>query len=85
VNGLSIFCSIAGSSAAPNFASHSRIPVIVSDVRLFTLLSGAAHPVAPDDPGFDRCDALDPTAFEVRFDDLARITERFTELIGIYQ
>jgi pimeloyl-ACP methyl ester carboxylesterase len=50
---------------------------------LFTRLADTFHLVAPDYPGFGQSDAPDPTAFDYTFDNLARIIERFTELMRI--
>ena len=50
---------------------------------LFTRLADAFHLVAPDYPGFGHSDVPDPTAFDYTFDNLARIIERFTELLRI--
>ena len=50
---------------------------------LLTRLGDAFHLVAPDYPGFGHSDAPDPTGFDYTFDNLARIIERFTELLRI--
>ncbi len=84
VDGLSIFYREAGSPDAPTllllhgFPSSSRMYE-----PLFTRLADAFHLVAPDYPGFGHSDAPDATAFDYTFDNLARIIDRFMELIGI--
>ncbi len=84
VNRHSIFYREAGSPDAPTllllhgFPSSSRMYE-----PLLTRLADAFHLVAPDYPGFGHSDAPDPTAFDYTFDNLARIIERFTELMRI--
>jgi pimeloyl-ACP methyl ester carboxylesterase len=46
-------------------------------------LADDLHLVAPDNPGFGHSDVPDPKAFDYTFDNLARIIERFTELLRI--
>jgi pimeloyl-ACP methyl ester carboxylesterase len=46
-------------------------------------LADAFHLVAPDYPGFGHSEAPDPTGFDYTFDNIARIIERFTELLRI--
>jgi predicted GNAT superfamily acetyltransferase len=50
---------------------------------LLTRLADAFHLVAPDYPGFGHSDAPAPAAFDYPFDNLARVIERFTELIHL--
>ena len=84
VDGLSIFYRETGSPDAPNllllhgFPSSSRMYE-----PLFTRLADAFHLVAPDYPGFGHSEAPDPTGFDYTFDNIARIIERFTELLRI--
>ena len=84
VNHLSIFYREDGSPDAPTllllhgFPSSSRMYE-----PLFTHLADAFHLVAPDYPGFGHSDAPDPMAFNYTFDNLARIVERFTELLRL--
>ena len=82
VDGLSIFYRETGSPDAPSlillhgFPSSSRMYE-----PLLTRLADAFHLVAPDYPGFGRSDAPDPTGFDYTFDNIARLIERFTELL----
>jgi pimeloyl-ACP methyl ester carboxylesterase len=84
VDGLSIFYREAGSPDAPDllllhgFPSSSRMYE-----PLFTPLADAFHLIAPDYPGFGHSDAPNPTKFDYTFDNIARIIERFTEILGI--
>lgn len=84
VDGPSVFHREAGSPNAPTllllhgFPSSSRMYE-----PLFTRLADAVHLVAPDYPGFGHSDAPAPTGFDYTFDNLARIIERFTELLRI--
>jgi pimeloyl-ACP methyl ester carboxylesterase len=84
VDGLSIFYRETGSPDAPDllllhgFPSSSRMYE-----PLFTRLTDAFHQVAPDNPGFGHSEAPDPTGFDYTFDNIARIIERFTELLRI--
>jgi pimeloyl-ACP methyl ester carboxylesterase len=84
VDGLSIFYREAGNPDAPTllllhgFPSSSRMYE-----PLFTHLAESVHVVAPDYPGFGHSDAPDPTGFDYTFDNLARIIERFAELLRI--
>ncbi len=84
VDGLSIFYREAGSPGAPNllllhgFPSSSRMYE-----PLFTRLADAFHLIAPDNPEFGHREAPDPREFDYTFDNIARIIERFTELLRI--
>lgn len=84
VDNISIFYREAGSPDAPTllllrgFPSSSRMYE-----PLFTRLSDAFHLVAPDFPGFGHSDAPDLKAFDYTFDNIARIIERFTELLHL--
>jgi pimeloyl-ACP methyl ester carboxylesterase len=50
---------------------------------LFDRLADTFHLVAPDYPGFGHSDAPEPAAFDYTFDNLTRVIDRFTELVGI--
>lgn len=84
VDGLSIFYREAGSPAAPTllllhgFPSSSRMYE-----PLFTRLAGAFHLVAPDYPGFGHSASPDAKSFAYTFDNVARVIERFTELMRL--
>ena len=49
---------------------------------LIPLLSSDFHIVAPDLPGFGQSDMPAPNKFSYTFDNIARVIERFTEVIG---
>jgi pimeloyl-ACP methyl ester carboxylesterase len=84
VNGVSIFFREAGDWDAPTvlllhgFPSSSRMYE-----PLFDRLADTFHLVAPDYPGFGHSDAPEPAAFDYTFDNLTRVIDRFTELVGI--
>jgi pimeloyl-ACP methyl ester carboxylesterase len=50
---------------------------------LFTRLAEAFHLVAPDYPGFGHSESPDPKGFDYTFDNIARIIERFTEILRL--
>jgi pimeloyl-ACP methyl ester carboxylesterase len=84
VDGVSIFYREAGSPDGPTllllhgFPSSSRMYA-----PLFARLADAFHLVGPDYPGFGHSDAPDPKALDYTFDNIARIIERFTELLHL--
>ena len=84
VDGLSIFYREAGRADAPTllllhgFPSSSRMYE-----PLFARLSQRYHLVAPDYPGFGHSDAPDAKAFAYTFDSIAKVTQHFTEKLGI--
>ena len=84
VDGVSIFYREAGDPERPTllllhgFPSSSRMYE-----PLLSRLAGAFHLVAPDYPGFGHSDAPDPKAFDYTFENIARIIERFTELLHL--
>jgi pimeloyl-ACP methyl ester carboxylesterase len=84
VDGLSIFYREAGSPDAPNLLLlHGFPPSSRMYEPLFTSLADAFHLVAPEYPGFGHSEAPDPTRLDYTFDNIARIIERFTELLRI--
>lgn len=84
VDGLSVFYREAGSPDAPTlvllhgFPSSSRMYE-----PLFSRLADAFHLVALDYPGFGHSDAPDHKTFDYTFDNIARTTEHFIEILGI--
>ena len=84
VDGVSIFYREARNPDRPTllllhgFPSSSRM-----FAPLFARLADAFHLVSPDYPGFGQSDAPDPKAFDYTFDNIARIVERFTELLHL--
>ena len=84
VDGLSIFYREAGPKDAPALLLLHGLP---SSSRmfepLFARLSDQLHLVAPDYPGFGHSDWPDPKLFVYTFDQIATVTQKFTEAIGL--
>ncbi len=84
VDGLSIFYREVGRPEAPTVLLLHGFP---SSSRMFepllTRLSGDFHLVAPDYPGFGHSDAPDAKGFAYTFDHIAKIVDRFTEILGL--
>jgi pimeloyl-ACP methyl ester carboxylesterase len=84
IDGLSIFSREAGPKDAPTLLLLHGLP---SSSRmfepLFARLSDRYHLVAPDYPGFGHSDWPDPKTFAYTFDHLAKIMNRFTEVLGL--
>src|SRR5208283_1209756 len=84
IDGLSIFYREAGPRDAPAPLLLHGLP---SSSRmfepLFARLSDQLHLVAPDYPGFGHSDWPDPKKFLYTFDQIATITQKFTEAIGL--
>jgi pimeloyl-ACP methyl ester carboxylesterase len=49
---------------------------------LIPLLADRFHIVAPDLPGFGQSDMPSPSQFKYTFDNIARVIDRFTEVVG---
>ena len=60
----------------------SPVPATCSG-DLIPLLADRFHIVAPDLPGFGQSDMPDHTKFQYSFDTIAKVIERFTEVIGL--
>ncbi|MBB3104088.1 alpha/beta fold hydrolase [Azomonas macrocytogenes] len=84
VDGFDIFYREAGSRSNPTLLLLHGFPSSSHMFRdLIPLLADRFHLVAPDLPGFGRS-ALPPRdQFTYSFDNLARVTGRFTEVIGL--
>jgi pimeloyl-ACP methyl ester carboxylesterase len=84
VDDLSIFYREAGPKNAPVILLLHGLP---SSSRMFqNLLSSLAdkyHLIAPDYPGFGHSDWPDAKQFDYTFDNIARVIERFTEVLGL--
>jgi pimeloyl-ACP methyl ester carboxylesterase len=51
--------------------------------NLIPPLAGRLHLVAPDLPGFGQLDMPDRSRFSYTFNNIAKVIERFTEVIGL--
>ena len=83
VDGLKVFYREAGNTAAPKLLLLHGFPSASHMFRdLIPLLADRFHLVAPDLPGFGQSDMPPRDDFSYTFDNVARIVERFTEVIG---
>src|ERR1700733_14520593 len=83
VDGLKIFYREAGAPDAPKLLLLHGFPSAGHMFRdLIPQLADSFHIVAPDLPGFGQSDMPARNEFNYTFDNVARIIDRFTELIG---
>ena len=82
IDGVKIFYREAGRPDAPTVLLLHGFPTSSHMFRnLIPLLAERYHVVAPDLPGFGFSEA--PAGFRYRFDELARIVGRFTEVLRL--
>jgi pimeloyl-ACP methyl ester carboxylesterase len=83
VDGFKVFYREAGSSASPKLLLLHGFPSASHMFRdLIPLLADRFHIVAPDLPGFGQSDMPPREKFSYTFDNIARVIDRFTEVIG---
>jgi len=83
VDGLKVSYREAGNTAAPKLLLLHGFPSAGHMFRdLIPLLVDRFHMVPPDLPGFGQSDMPPRDKFSYTFDNIARVIERFTEIIG---
>jgi pimeloyl-ACP methyl ester carboxylesterase len=84
IDGLKIFYREAGSKDAPAILLLHGFPSASHMFRdLIPKLADRFHVIAPDLPGFGQSDMPDRGAFTYTFDNIARVIERLTEVVGL--
>jgi pimeloyl-ACP methyl ester carboxylesterase len=82
-DGLKVFYREAGNTAAPKLLLLHGFPTAGHMFRnLIPLLADRFHLVAPDLPGFGQSDMPSRDKFSYTFENIARVIERFAEVIG---
>jgi pimeloyl-ACP methyl ester carboxylesterase len=83
VDGFNIFYREAGRAGAPKLLLLHGFPSAGHMFRdLIPQLADRFHIVAPDLPGFGQSDMPAREKFDYTFDNIARVIERFTEIVG---
>jgi pimeloyl-ACP methyl ester carboxylesterase len=84
VDGLNVFYREAGSSDKPTILLLHGYPTASYLFRdLMPLLADEFHLVAPDIPSFGRTDMPPRDTFDYTFENLTRVIDRFTEVVGL--
>ena len=84
VDGFNVFYREAGPKGAPTILLLHGFPSASHMFRdLIPLLADRFHLVAPDLPGFGQSDMPDRGRFAYTFDNIARVIDRFTEVVGL--
>ena len=84
VDGIQVFYREAGPKDAPAILLLHGFPTAGHMFRdLIPRLADRFHLVAPDLPGFGQSDMPARSAFTYTFDNLAKLIDRFTEIIGL--
>ena len=84
VDGLKIFYREAGSKQNPTVLLLHGFPTSSHMFRnLIPLLTDRFHVIAPDLPGFGFSDSPDRKQFRYTFENLAKVIDRFTQVLGL--
>src|SRR6266581_6979253 len=84
IDGLNVFYREAGRADAPALLLLHGFPTSSHMFRnLIPTLADRLHLVAPDLPGFGQSDMPDRSRFTYTFKNIAKVIERFTEVIGL--
>jgi pimeloyl-ACP methyl ester carboxylesterase len=84
IDGIEIFYREAGSPDAPVLLLLHGFPTASHMFRdLIPQLADQFHVVAPDLPGFGQSDMPDRSRFSYTFDNIAKVIDRFTEVMGL--
>ncbi|MBB3148492.1 pimeloyl-ACP methyl ester carboxylesterase [Phyllobacterium trifolii] len=84
VHGLGVFYREAGDRSKPTILLLHGFPSASHMFRdLIPALADTFHLVAPDLPGFGQTDLRPHVEFTYSFDSLARVIDRFSEVIGL--
>ena len=84
VDGFNIFYREAGPKRAQTLLLLHGFPSAGHMFRdLIPQLADRFHVIAPDLPGFGNSDMPDRDKFSYTFDNIARIIDRFTEVVGL--
>jgi pimeloyl-ACP methyl ester carboxylesterase len=83
VEGLNVFYREAGRAGQPKLLLLHGFPTSSHMFRHFIpLLSDRFHIIAPDLPGFGRTELPPRTEFKYTFENIAKVIDRFTEVVG---
>src|ERR1700722_18945576 len=83
VDALKVFYRGAGASDAPKLLLLHGFPSAGHMFRdLIPLLADRLHVIAPDLPGFGQSEMPERSQFTYTFDNIARVIDRFTEIVG---
>lgn len=84
VDGLKVFYREAGRAEARTLLLLHGFPTASHMFRnLMPQLAGEFHVIAPDLPGFGQSDMPSREKFNYTFDNIARVIDRFTEVVGL--
>src|SRR5580658_6942203 len=83
IRGLKMFYREAGSKESPTIVLLHGFPSSSHMFRdLIPQLADRFHIIAPDLPGFGQSDMPSRDSFAYTFDNIAKVIERFTEVVG---